>query len=71
MTVKEAVSVLTDAKTFFISWNEGLRAFDPTDDLMMDAYGDYRVKRICNAGGTEESAYEIAITSIPVKEAQA
>lgn len=67
MTVREAVKVLTEAKTLFICWNDNLRAFDPTDELMMDAYGDYRVKRICNAGESVEE-FEIAVANLPVKE---
>lgn len=70
MTVREAVKVLTEAKRLFICWNDNLMAFDPEDELMMDAYGDYRVKRICNAGnGLEE--FEIAVASLPIKEVRA
>lgn len=69
MTVREAVKVLTQAKQLFICWNENLRAFDPTDELMMDAYGDYRVKRICNAGDSAEE-FEIAVANLPIKEAR-
>ncbi len=70
MTVREAVKVLTEAKMLYIGWNDCIRPFDPDDELMMDAYGDYRVKRICNAGnGLEE--FEIAVASLPIKEVQA
>lgn len=67
MTVRDAVGILTQAKALFICWNDNLRAFDATDELMMDAYGDYKVKRICNAGESPEE-FEIAIASVPVKE---
>lgn len=68
MKVKEAISVLTEAKKLYLCWNDNLRIFDPTDALMMDAYGDYKVKRICNAGESAEE-YEIAIAAAPIKEA--
>lgn len=70
MTVREVVGVLTQAQTLFICWNDNLRTFDPTDELMMDAYGDYKVKRICNAGDKREE-FEIAIASVPVREVPA
>lgn len=67
MTVKEAVNVLTEAKQLYICWDGNLTHFDPHDTLMMDAYGGYKVKRICTAGDAEDAAYEIAIAAIPVK----
>lgn len=71
MTVRDAVNVLTEAKQLYICWEGNLTRFDQTDALMMDAFGDYKVKRICNAGDAKDGEYEIAIASIPVKETQA
>lgn len=71
MTVKDAVSVLTEAKQLYICWEGSLTKFDPTDGLMLDAFGDYRVKRICTAGEIMEAAYEIAIAATPVKAVRA
>lgn len=66
MTVRDAVNALTQAKKLFICWNDNLSPFCPTDELMMDAYGDYKVKRICNVGDVEE--FEIAVANLPIKE---
>lgn len=65
MTVKDAVSVLTEAKQLYIGWEGSLTKFDPMDTLMMDAFGDYKVRRIC--GSAEDGEYEIAIMASPVK----
>lgn len=65
MTVRDAVSVLTEAKQLYICREGSLTKFDPLDTLMMDALGDYKVKRIC--GSTKDSEYEIAIMATPVK----
>lgn len=65
MTVKDAVRVLTEAKQLYIGWEGSLTKFDPTDGLMMDAFGDYKVKRIC--GSAKDDEYEIAIMASPVK----
>ncbi len=69
MTVRDAVAVLTDAKTLYIGWNGSITDFDKEDELMMDAYGKYKVSRI-NAvpSKDDESAYEIDIAACPIKE---
>ena len=67
MTVREAVKVLTEAKTLYISWHDNLRVFDPDDELMMDAYGDYKVSRICTTCDSSDESYEIAIDATPIK----
>lgn len=69
MTVRDAVSVLTEAKQLYICWEGSLTKFDPTDGLMLDAFGDYRVKRIC--GSTKDDEYEIAIAAVPVRVVEA
>lgn len=71
MTVRDAVSVLTEAKQLYICWEGSLTKFDPTDGLMLDAFGDYKVKRICTVGDGNDGAYEISIASIPLKGATA
>lgn len=68
MTVREAVSVLTTAKEIYIGWDGLLTKFDKNDALMMDAYGDYKVSRICSAGDAVEHEYEIGIAANPVRE---
>lgn len=69
MTVRDAVSVLTEAKQLYICWEGSLTKFDPTDGLMLDAFGDYRAKRIC--GSTKDDEYEIAIAAVPVRVVEA
>lgn len=71
MTVREAVSVLTEAKDIYIGWDGVLTSFDKNDDLMMDAYGSYKVRRICTSGNAEDHAYEISISAMPVREVKA
>lgn len=69
MTVRDAVSVLTEAKQLYICWEGNLTKFDPTDGLMLDAFGNYMVKRIC--GSTKDDEYEIAIAAVPVRVVEA
>lgn len=68
MTVKEAVSVLADAKELYICWDGNLTHFNKDDALMMDAYGCYKVRHICIAGDSMDHAYEIGIAANPVRE---
>ena len=42
---------------------------DPSDDLLVDAFGDYCIKRIVH--GTKERTMELQIAAIPVKETRA
>lgn len=71
MTVREAVSVLTEAKEIYIGWDGLLTKFNKNDALMMDAYGNYKVARICIAGDAQVQAYEIGIFATPVREVPA
>lgn len=66
MTVREAVNVVTDAKKLFLCWDGELIDFDPENELMMDAFGHYKVKRVQH--GAEDDTYEIHIAALPAKE---
>lgn len=66
MTVKEAVSVIAEAKELFICWDGELTKFDSENELMMDAFGHYKVKRIRRGAG--DDTYEIQIAALPEKE---
>lgn len=67
MTVREAVGALAGAKKLHIAWEGATREFDPEDELMMDAFGMYLVKKIVNS--CELDCFEIHIAAQPVKEA--
>ena len=69
MTVKEAMALLPDTAEFYISWNGSITLLDPSDDLLVDAFGDYCIKRIVH--GTKERTMELQIAAIPVKETRA
>lgn len=70
MTVREACSVLTDAKELYIGWDGCLTRFNDADALIMDAFGSYKVERICAAGDKPEM-YELTIAAAPMKEVRA
>lgn len=66
MTVREAVNVTTDAKKLFLCWEGDLIDFDPENELMMDAFGHYKVKKVWH--GVEDNTCEIHIAALPAKE---
>lgn len=68
MTVREAVSVLTEAKELYIGWDGCITRLNDSDALIMDAFGSYKVGRICSAGDKPE-CFELTIAATPVKEA--
>ena len=68
MNVREAVSVLKNAKKIMLAWSGNTIPFDKDDLLMMDAYGRYIVDEIVSAGG---GVYEVIIAVQPVKEGAA
>ena len=66
MTIKEALSVIKEAKEIRISGFGGnVSKFDHTDPLMVDALGNYVVESIyaCN-----EEVFEIGVRMIPAKQ---
>ena len=69
MTVREAVNALVGAKKLYIAWENATRELDAEDELMMDAFGMYRVKKITNS--CELDCFEIHIAAQPVKEVPA
>lgn len=69
MTVREAVNALVGAKKLYIAWENANRELDAEDELMMDAFGMYRVKKIMNS--CELDCFEIHIAAQPVKEVPA
>ncbi|MCI9406161.1 MAG: hypothetical protein HFK04_04525 [Oscillospiraceae bacterium] len=66
MTIREAVSVLSNAKNIFIAWRGGIVEINPNDSLMMSAFGGYKVKEICNSW--EKDSFEIHVDAVPVRE---
>lgn len=67
MTVKDAVSVLKNAKTIALGWGESAIEFDKDNLLMMEAYGNFIVDSIRSVGDDEEAYYEVNIAVFPVK----
>lgn len=67
MTVREAAGALVGAKKLYIAWESTTRELDSEDELMMDAFGMYWVKKIMNTH--ELDCFEIHIAAQPVKEA--
>lgn len=72
MTVREVTSVLRYAKTISLVWDDFQHQYNPLDNVMVNAFGDYKVSFI-NAycpnpdTGTCED-YEIGIAVRPIKE---
>lgn len=66
ITVKEAVSLLSDAKTVYIAWNGCITPLDTHCTLMMDAYGKFLVGKICT--GSDENTFELEVVAQPMKE---
>lgn len=64
-TVKDAITLLSGAKSVGISWGGCVTDIDPTNELEMDAYGSYVVTRISE--GVEKSTYELQISMYPVR----
>ena len=69
MTVREAADILVGAKKLYLSWESTTREFDTGDELMMDAFGMYRVRKITNS--CELDCFEIHIAAKPIKEVSA
>lgn len=69
MTVRDAVNALVGAKKLYIAWESATRELDAEDELMMDAFGMYRVKKITNS--CKLDCFEIHIAAQPVKEVSA
>lgn len=46
MTVREAVRKIRGVDQCYLAWYGSLNAFDPDDEIMMDAYGKYAVEKI-------------------------
>lgn len=67
MTVKEAISVLTSAKTISLGYGDNIVPFDKDNPLSLDAFGRYVVSEI---RGMEDDYYEISIAMRPVKEGE-
>lgn len=65
MTVREIVSVLKNAKGIQLSWNSMAIPFDPNNELMMDAYGDYVVQSIIS--GLDPNTFEVEIATRPIR----
>jgi len=70
MTVKEAASVLTDAKRLVVTWGPSVAADFKPNDLMLDAFSDYLVQAIRSYDDGENS-YEIEIAVKPLRASEA
>ena len=64
MTVKEAVSVLTDAKVIDLVYGASSVKYDKNDPFMLDACGNFVVAELFGFG---EGVYELAIALRPVR----
>lgn len=64
MTVKEAISVLKDAKTIVLGYGSDTIPFNMHNPISLDAFGNYVVEKI---NGDAEEYYEISILMRPVK----
>lgn len=64
ITVKEAVSLLGDAKKIYIAWEGCITDLDTHCVLMMDAYGKYLVSGICQ--GYDRNTFELEIAARPM-----
>lgn len=67
MTVKDAVSVLKNAKTISLGWDGCAIEFKADNLLMMEAYGNFVVSSIRSVGDDSEAYYEVDIAMSPVK----
>ena len=64
MTVKEAISVLKDAKQIVLGYGSDSIPFNMHNPISLDAFGSYVVEKInCDA----DEYYEINILMQPVK----
>ena len=64
MTVKEVFGVIKASKDICLGYGDRSVQFDPTDDLLMDAYGSYVVDKI---EVFEDGYVEVNIALRPVK----
>lgn len=70
MKIKELLKVLKcDSVT--VAWNGRFRELDLTDDLMMQAYGDFSVQNAAIYPGAdgEKPVCEITVAAVAVREA--
>lgn len=66
MTVKKIVNALQDAKVIRLGYNGTSHEFDPTNSLLMQAFGDYVVSQIY----CDNHQYELSLAMRPVKEGE-
>lgn len=67
MTVKDAISVLKDAKTIVLGYGSDTIPFNMHNPISVDAFGGYVVEKI---NGGDDEYYEINILMRPVKEGE-
>lgn len=72
MTVKEVTEVMRFAKKFSLVWGESPHEYNPQDDIMVKAFGDYKVSWLNPCGQDKETGSceecEIGIAVNPIKE---
>ena len=66
MTVKKIVNALRDAKKIRLGYNGIAHEFDPSNTLLMQAFGDYVVSEI----NCDNHEYELELAMRPVKEGE-
>ena len=66
MNVREAADLLSNAKELVIAWDGVCIPFNPRSTLEMDAFGDCRVHKICQA--FEHNTFELELEMQPIKE---
>lgn len=65
LTIREAINLLSGAKSVGISWGGCITDIDPTSELEIDAYGSYIVTRI--SSGYESGTFELQIAMKPLR----
>lgn len=65
MNVKEAISVLKEAKKIVIGYGINALSFEMDDALAVEAYGGFKVSKIV---GYDDGTYEIDVAVLPIRE---
>lgn len=68
MTVRELFSVLDHSHQVQISWDGTATQICPYDNVILDAFGDFKVKKVYSY---EENEFLVEIAVRPIKEERA
>lgn len=64
MTVKEMLDMLDDPKEVNLSWDGTLVYFNFRNEIEVNVWGDYIVKKLC---AVKEGVVEFVLAALPVK----